>query len=183
MKIAFIGTHGTGKTTLAYSITGELKRIGKNATMITEVARKCPLPINEKGTAKSQLWIMSSQISHEVEEVHKYSHVVCDRSILDTYAYGKYSNINEELLKKLVEYWIGTYDILFKVNPAQEYLVEDGFRSTNKEFQSKVDQIINELLTHYNLKYFELPKENQIQFIIEKIKEHENNGQQKLNIF
>jgi len=181
MKIAFIGTHGTGKTTLAYSVTGELKRLGKNATMVTEVARKCPLPINEKGSINSQLWIMSAQIAEEVEADHKFTHVVCDRSILDSFAYGIYSSCDNELLKKLFEYWITSYDILFKV-PMFYDLIDDGFRSTSKEFQQKVDSIISDLLKKHNLSYFELPKENQVQFILTKIAELEQKGQQKLKI-
>lgn len=182
MKIAFIGTHGTGKTTLAYSITGELKRKGKNATMITEVARKCPLPINEKGSLNTELWIMSVQIAEELEANHKYSHVVCDRSVLDSYSYGIYSLGDHELLRKLFEHWIKTYDILFKV-PIMYDLVDDGVRSTDKEFQSKVDSIISDVLKQNTIKYYDLPEENQEKFILEKIHELEHKGQQKLNSF
>ena len=37
MKLAFIGTHGTGKTTLCYDLTAGLKRQGLNADMVKEV--------------------------------------------------------------------------------------------------------------------------------------------------
>lgn len=182
MKLAFIGTHGTGKTTLAYSVTGELKRIGKNATMITEVARKCPLPINENGTINSQLWMMSSQIAEELEADHRFSHVVCDRSILDSYAYGIYSFGDNDLLKKLVEHWIGTYDILFRV-PIRHNLVPDGFRSVNANFQKDVDLILLDLLNKHNVPFIELPQENQIQFVIERVHELEKKGQQKITSY
>jgi len=180
MKIAFVGTHGTGKTTLAYSITGELKKQGKNATMITEVARKCPLPINEKGTLNSQLWILSAQLAEELEAEHKFSHVVCDRSVLDGYCYGINSFGENEMLRKMVEYWIKSYDILFKV-PISYNLINDGFRSTDREFQLKIDRIISEVTKRMKISFIELPTENQETFILEKIKEFEMKGQQKLS--
>lgn len=55
MKIALIGTHGTGKTTLAYDIISKLKKKGIDADFLGEVARICPFPINEQTTKKSQI--------------------------------------------------------------------------------------------------------------------------------
>ena len=46
MKIAFIGTHGVGKTTLCYDLAALLKRQGLNVDVVKEVARLSPLPIN-----------------------------------------------------------------------------------------------------------------------------------------
>ena len=48
MKIAFIGTHGVGKTTLCYDVVAALKRRGVNADIVKEVARLSPLPINQR---------------------------------------------------------------------------------------------------------------------------------------
>ena len=39
MKIAFIGSHGVGKTTLCYDLAGALKREGVHVDMVKEVAR------------------------------------------------------------------------------------------------------------------------------------------------
>lgn len=50
MKIAIVGTHGIGKTTLAYQIACEAKKKGKNATVINEIARRCPFPLNDEQT-------------------------------------------------------------------------------------------------------------------------------------
>ncbi len=174
MKIALIGTHDTGKTTLAYSTTAELKKLDKNATMITEVARQCPLPINEQGTINSQLWIICKQIEWEVEAEHKFSHVVCDRSVFDGYAYNMYSTgQHNDMLKKLVDHWIPTYDALFKA-PIQYKLRGDGFRSVNKKFQTGVDDIMTNLLQEWNIEYIDLPKENQEKFVLDHIKSLES---------
>jgi len=48
VKIAFIGTHGVGKTTLCYDLAAVLKRRGLDTDIVKEVARLSPLPINRK---------------------------------------------------------------------------------------------------------------------------------------
>ena len=42
MKIAFIGTHGVGKTTLCYELAAALKREGVHVDIVKEVARLSP---------------------------------------------------------------------------------------------------------------------------------------------
>jgi len=44
VKVAFIGSHGVGKTTLCYDLAGALKREGVHVDMVKEVARLSPLP-------------------------------------------------------------------------------------------------------------------------------------------
>ena len=66
MKVAFIGTHGTGKTTLCYDLTAALKRQGFNADMVKEVARLSPLPINRKTSLDAQTWILMTQVAEEI---------------------------------------------------------------------------------------------------------------------
>ena len=46
MKVALIGTHGVGKTTLCYELAARLKRRDVEVELVREVARRCPLPIN-----------------------------------------------------------------------------------------------------------------------------------------
>ena len=57
MKVAFIGTHGVGKTTLAYGLAMRLKQLGANVGFLEEVARRCPFPINEETSLQAQVLI------------------------------------------------------------------------------------------------------------------------------
>lgn len=50
VKLAFIGSHGVGKTTLCYELAARLKRQDRNVELVMEVARRCPLPINRETT-------------------------------------------------------------------------------------------------------------------------------------
>ena len=66
VKVAFIGTHGVGKTTLCYDLAGALKRQGVHVDMVKEVARLSPLPINRKTSLEAQTWILMTQVAEEI---------------------------------------------------------------------------------------------------------------------
>src|SRR5436190_20108697 len=86
-KIAFIGTHGVGKTTLCYDVAALLKRAGRNVDVVKEVARQSPLPINRQTSLEAQTWILATQVAEEIRSSSRHDAVVCDRSVLDNYAY------------------------------------------------------------------------------------------------
>ena len=165
MKIAFIGTHGTGKTTLAYDVAGVLKKKGYDVEVVTSIARSSPFPINENSTEKSQLWISLSMINKELEIQKTCEHIVCARSILDAYAYTLNILNNSQFFKNLFEYWIKTYDILI-YTPIRYKLEKDFVRSDNKEFQIKIDNIIKKILNENNIKFSELPEQDSINFVV-----------------
>ncbi len=54
MKIAFIGSHGVGKTTLCYDLAARLKRQDRAVDLVKEAARRCPLPIIDAPTFDGQ---------------------------------------------------------------------------------------------------------------------------------
>ena len=66
MKLAFIGTHGVGKTTLCFDLAAALKRQNINVDMVKEVARLSPLPINRKTSLDAQTWILMTQVAEEI---------------------------------------------------------------------------------------------------------------------
>ena len=67
MKIALIGSHGVGKTTLCFELAARLKRRNVDVEIVREVARRCPLPINQETTIAAQEWIAHSQVTAEIE--------------------------------------------------------------------------------------------------------------------
>src|SRR5512140_4012488 len=118
MKVAFIGTHGVGKTTLCYELAASLKKRDLAVELVREVARECPLPINRDTTLKAQAWILHTQIARELEAGAKAEVVVCDRAVLDNYCYLKRALAGEPVsreLELLVRTWTARYDALFRV--------------------------------------------------------------------
>lgn len=145
MKIAFMGSHGVGKTTLCFDVAARLKRLDLGVDLVKEVARACPLPINKYTTLEAQSWILHTQIAEEIAAESRYEVVVCDRSVLDNYAYLVHQVGRRTEYDALVSEWMGSYHALFKV-PILHPPSFDGTRDTSEAFQVEIDQIIDELL-------------------------------------
>jgi hypothetical protein len=113
---------------------------------IEELARRCPFPINEGTSLEAQTWILAMTITKEIELSKVYHHTICDRSILDNYAYlyNKFGHVPP--LYDLAKYWVRTYDLLIKVPINEHYLKADGVRSVDLCFQRSIDVRIDELL-------------------------------------
>jgi nicotinamide riboside kinase len=148
MKVAFIGTHGVGKTTLCYDLAAALKKRDLTVELVREVARECPLPINQETTLKAQAWILHTQIAWELQAEAKADVVFCDRAVLDNFCYMKraFAGAPEEaVLEALVRSWTRTYDCLFKV-PIVGDPRFDGVRDTDLAFQREIDRAIGQTL-------------------------------------
>ena len=147
-KVALVGTHGVNKTTIAYELAGVLKRKGRTVELLTEIARECPFPLNEQATREAHQWIIARQVQLEIEKSPRADVLVCDRSVLDNFAYyvRRYSSTSEEAeaLGAYCRSWMRTYDLLVRL-PITEALAPDGFRSTDQEFQREIDLLCDEL--------------------------------------
>ena len=145
LKVAFIGSHGVGKTTLCYGLAARLKARDVVLDIVHEVARRCPLPINEASNVAAQSWILHTQIADELAASARHPVVICDRSVLDNYVYMLLRAGRQPGLDALVAWWLTTYDLLVQV-PIMAGLQADGLRSTDPEFQRLVDaRVLDEL--------------------------------------
>ncbi len=138
-KLAFVGSHGVGKTTLCYGLAARLKADDISLDVVGEIARRCPLPINQSTTLAAQGWIIHTQIAEEILAGTHYEVVICDRSVLDNFVYLLLSTGPQPAFKALVDSWIETYDLLVQV-PIIDDPRADGLRSTDPSFQSAVDE-------------------------------------------
>lgn len=155
MKLAFIGTHGVGKTTLCFDLASRLKRLDLSVDIVKEVARASPLPINRETTTEAQAWILHSQIAEELAAAARYQVVVCDRSVLDNYAYLVHAGGRRASYDGLVRDWTATYDGLFKV-PVTQSPSFDGTRDLSTDFQRDIDQTIDALLVEFEVRCLRL---------------------------
>ena len=156
MKIAFIGTHGVGKTTLCYDLAAALKRLDLSVDLVKEVARRCPLPINRDTTTQAQEWILHMQIAEELELSCKYDAIVCDRSVLDNYAYLVHAAGRRPELEPFIKAWIATYDLVVRV-PVVQPPRFDGTREVSVEWQLAIDRQIADLLAEFRIDHLPLP--------------------------
>jgi len=178
-KIGITGSQGAGKTTLANALAQRLK----GSSRIGSIARLCPMPVMETSSVYGQTWIAATRVQKELEELNKEGKfLVCERTILDDYAYfcyldKYYSNVlpNSNLIRvgnmtftvseydelkhfnrSITESWLKTYDYVFYLEPL-EFIVADGVRSINKDFQEKIDFIIRSELETMKRKSFKIP--------------------------
>jgi len=133
MKMAFIGTHGVGKTTLCYELAAALKRLDISVDLVKEVARSCPLPINRETTDAAQNWILHTQVAQEIALGAAYETIVCDRAVLDNYAYMVHASGRRPELEPYIRHWMQSYDLLVKV-PVLAPPSFDGTRDTSVDF-------------------------------------------------
>ena len=152
-KIAFIGSHGTGKTTLAHELIVNLKKKGIDVEFSEEVARNCPFPINEETTKKSQIWIILNQIIKELEGEEKADVLISDRSVLDGYCYYMRKFKRSKILEPLVRNHLKTYDLIIYVPIKEGFLKKDKIRTENPKFQKEVDEIIKKMLKEFKVKH------------------------------
>ncbi len=136
-KIAFIGSHGVGKTTLCYGLAARLKARDFSCDVVHEVARRCPLPINQDTTVAAQAWILHTQIAEELVAASRYPVVLCDRSALDNYVYLLLASHPPSMLEELVSSWMTTYSLLVEV-PILASPSPDGVRAADPAFQLAV---------------------------------------------
>lgn len=155
MKIALIGTHGVGKTTLCFDLAARLKRLDHTVDLVKEVARECPLPINRDTTLAAQEWILHTQCARELAASQGNEMVVCDRSILDNYAYLVHSAGRRPGIEAWMREWLPSYGALFKV-PIWQDPTFDGTRDTGVDFQRAIDSALDELVNEFDVKVYPL---------------------------
>jgi cytidylate kinase len=147
MKIAFSGTHGTGKTTAAFELALYYKqKTNSDVYLVQEVARRCPFPINTGANIKTHLWIFAEQIKQELEAEKSHNMIVCDRTIADTVAYAKYLGMDDlvSALMPALKYHIKSYDrIIVRTSSKYSYVIDDGVRDvSNNEFRKGVEETL-----------------------------------------
>lgn len=151
-KIAFSGTHGTGKTTAVFDMARKIKT-GEhiipveypNVGLICEVARESPFPINRETTLQSQTWMFCEQLTREMQMGNIYNVLVLDRTIYDYIAYTWRVCKSTALSMLDIARKNTYYDEIIIKSPKIEYLVDDNFRDQDTEFQMYIDQKIREI--------------------------------------
>jgi AAA domain-containing protein len=147
LKLALIGTHGVGKTTLAYELCSLVKKSRHNVELVTEVARQSPFPVNAATTIEGQLWILHAQIAAELDAARRAPHVITDRSVLDNYCYLVNKFGRQAQLEPWLAWWMDTYDVLVGVPPVAAEIAADGFRSEDRFFQQRIHELLVALLS------------------------------------
>ena len=150
MKIAFVGSFSTGKTTLANLFAREW-----DYPLLPEVAREVVqlgFPLDQSATAETETLIFLKQWRAEAS----HERFVADRSIYDVLAYADWVMEHQDHTRKENHLWyesreIATmelrsrYDQVFYL-PVEFPIVLDGLRPDDSAFQADIDRRITDLL-------------------------------------
>jgi len=150
MKIAFVGSFSTGKTTLANLFAREW-----DYPLLPEVAREVValgFPLDQSATAETETLIFLKQ--WRAETTHE--RFVADRSIYDVLAYADWVMENQDADRKENHLWyesreIATMDLRSRYDrvfylPVEFPIVLDGLRPDDTGFQADIDRRITGLL-------------------------------------
>lgn len=162
--ISITGAHGTGKTTLCRALFNRLEDLG-----CCEIGREAPrLIIDEaedpaflqrgQNTLERQLMVFLFQALEESRACDiDDGFVIHDRTPVDVLAYTLILNpslrqqVEGEVLMSAVRRWIHRYRNIYKT-PIEFPLIEDGVREPDLEFQALVDETLDELYDHFNIR-------------------------------
>lgn len=161
MRIAFIGTHGTGKTTLT-APTAEHMGVPLIQERARTVARDwgyTPATIPPERLIEYQREVILQQVG--AETAYHSCGFVSDRSVIDNLAYLRHliGPRYEREPEQTNEYWwhqyqamkrIPHYDLFIRV-PVMFPLVDDGERHVDLDFQRAIDWQIDNLIQAFNV--------------------------------
>lgn len=162
-KLAFVGTHSSGKSTIIDAFLAEEK--GKSVEVIRGIARnvvKRGFPLEKGSTVDSYTNYMRDQLRQERQLLTSQADFLfSDRTVLDAASYAK---VNAELPRPFVpDYFVEMllevallearrYD-LFVYCPAEFPMVSDPFRPEDEPYRQKVGNQIRNFLKEHNLSY------------------------------
>lgn len=165
MKIILTGAQGTGKTTVLDAVFNDSDIDTSQITKISEVIRDLAkndssVKYNENGTEESQKLFFDTY----EDLFNKNNNYISDRGLIDVVAYTKWllehNKVSMEFYKNLYGRWIRFCDqaanlgIVYLYVPIQFDAVQDGFRSTDKEYREYIDKTIYELLEDAEVTYY-----------------------------
>lgn len=162
MRIYFVGSHSTGKTTCARYVSEKYK-----IPMITEVARMIlsekELHLESLRTDLNVVDEYQTQIFfRQLEQESKYTDFVSDRSF-DCLAYSAQHSrvlsklLNSQEMKTYLEFLRAPESIIFFVRPSKITLKNDGVRETvNWESVIAIDAMVKFMLQMFDLKHFSM---------------------------
>ena len=154
MRIALIGSHNTGKTTVFKMLK---EHYGEQFTYQEEpirIIKDYNYNINEQANDTAQLALSTLYMSSLIPD-----NSILDRSILDNYVYALYLNGKHIVGANTVNFlfdlclkYVNMYDILFYF-PVEFDIKDDGFRSTDKQFQKDIDTLYRFVIRDFQIRY------------------------------
>lgn len=162
-KVVMVGAQGTGKTTILSALQTVHVFCFRQFQFITEVVRELVktngIKINEQGDDHTQKLIFNEYLRKFKEAQQPY---ISDRGLIDVYSYTQYlygqKNVSwdcmQEIDASMNNFYFGKQKekktgILHIYFPIEFGVVDDGVRSVNEDFRTRIDDLIVNNLNQY----------------------------------
>lgn len=162
MKLAFVGSHGTGKSAAAHFMAAKLKKEDPTKTIkvLEESVREIAKIVGINNPEFQKLAILDN-LYKQIYYSSTHNVLICDRTAFDYYVYGNYYDVNVDN-----SYWLlairnlKEFDKVYFIRPDNTPIADDGFRFTDIEERNKIDKYFLALLEQCDIKYEELRTED-----------------------
>lgn len=158
-KIALVGSHGTGKSTLLTALSERLVCDGLSVTILEEIPRSICNRVGSNSyfqrshnSCVRQLMLLFAQVVEENTNTSTADYFLTDRSVVDHWVYTRLlfqKDIENHELDKLLPHWIfkylATYNLVLHL-PVEFGPANDGVREDDFEFQTHVGDSILQFL-------------------------------------
>jgi hypothetical protein len=158
MKIAFIGTHCNGKTSLIEEFLQKWPMYKRPEKTYRELLKEKKVTNNKEGTEESQKAILNALIDEIQEAVATGDKdIVFDRCVIDNIVYSLWLNENNKVSdqfimdsKFLALQSLKMLDIIFYLPLREEIkITEKETRETDPSYRKEIDNIFNALVQTY----------------------------------
>jgi len=158
MKIAFIGTHCNGKTTLVEEFLQKWPMYKRPEKTYRDLIKEKNIPNNREGTEESQKIILNALIDEVQAAVATGNeNLVFDRCVIDNIAYSLWlfdkEKVSEQFImdcKFLAVQTLKLLDIVFYLPLRDEIeLSEKESRDTDPKYREEIDNIFTALVQSY----------------------------------
>jgi len=181
-KVAIIGSHGVGKTSIAQGAKARLEQEGYKVEFLGELARQCPFQLNEESDFNAQFYMISGQVNEENKSaLGEPDILITDRCILDSLIYWRWIRDKkarelenhpereaklrdlekkDKVLENIVRSWIDTYDAFVYVKVKDETWngrdQKDGVRNPRFGWYKDICNGFESALKEYGLEVTEI---------------------------